>query len=157
MDLNELKELVTLVSDSDVSELEIEDKGFKVKIKKNGAVTTVVPSIASVPAPPPAAAAVSPAAAPAPAGAAPPPAVEDGLTIITSPMVGTFYRQSQPGAEPFVQKGDKVEKGKVLCIIEAMKLMNEIESELRASSSRSSSRTGKAFSSATELFAIREA
>lgn len=124
MDLRKLKTLIDLVSESNVSELEITEADGKVRIVKAGAAPVVMtmPVAAAAPAAP---AAAAPAAA---AEAAPAPAVETGH-VVTSPMVGTFYRASSPGAKAFAEVGDQVKEGQAICIIEAMKIMNEIETD----------------------------
>lgn len=127
MDLKEIQDLIRFVSKSGVTEVEVEREGFKIVIKAERPTTeyhAVVPQQIMMPAP--VAAAPAAAAAPAPAAA---PAAEGGVNI-KSPMIGTFYRSSGPDKEPFVKVGDRVEKGQVVCIIEAMKLFNEIESEV---------------------------
>ncbi|MDH5204683.1 MAG: acetyl-CoA carboxylase biotin carboxyl carrier protein [Hylemonella sp.] len=127
MDLRKLKTLIDLVSESNVSELEITEAEGKVRIVKSaGAVVhgAVMPAAAVAAAAPAAAVAAPPAAAPA---AAPVPV--DAGHVIKSPMVGTFYRSSSPGAKSFVEVGTAVKQGETLCIIEAMKILNEIESD----------------------------
>jgi acetyl-CoA carboxylase biotin carboxyl carrier protein len=124
MDLRKLKTLIDLVSESNVSELEITEAEGKVRIVKGGA--SPVPMQAPVVLPPVAPAAV-PAAAAA-AAAAPAPAEPAGHAV-TSPMVGTFYRAASPGAKPFVEVGSQVKAGETICIIEAMKILNEIEAD----------------------------
>jgi acetyl-CoA carboxylase biotin carboxyl carrier protein len=130
MDLRKLKTLIDLVSESGISELEVTEGEGKVRIVKNAPPVYVQqpsPSYApQLPATPPTAGAYAPAEAPA---AAAPAAVVPQGHIVTSPMVGTFYRAPSPGAEPFVQVGDTVKEGQTICIIEAMKLLNEIESD----------------------------
>lgn len=134
MDLKEIQDLIRFVSKSGVTEVELEKDGFKIVIKSDRpaeqmAYVQQAPMMMTAPvqaAPAPVAAA--PAAAPAPAPAAAP-AGEAGVPI-KSPMIGTFYRSAGPDKEAFVKVGDKVEKGQVVCIIEAMKLFNEIESEV---------------------------
>ncbi|MFM0039659.1 acetyl-CoA carboxylase biotin carboxyl carrier protein [Paraburkholderia strydomiana] len=129
MDLRKLKTLIDLVSESGISELEVTEGEGKVRIVKNAPPVYVQPSASYAPQyaqPPqvPGAEATAAAAAPAtPAVAAP-----QGH-VVTSPMVGTFYRAPSPGADPFVQVGDTVKEGQTICIIEAMKLLNEIESD----------------------------
>lgn len=125
MDLRKLKTLIDLVAESGISELEVTEENDKVRIVNKVQAVTVAsaPVVAAAPAPAPAA----PAAAPAAPAAAEEPAVTG--TPVTSPMVGTFYRAPNPGAEPFVKVGDRVEVGQTLGIIEAMKLLNEIEAE----------------------------
>ncbi|MGS0895230.1 acetyl-CoA carboxylase biotin carboxyl carrier protein [Burkholderia stagnalis] len=130
MDLRKLKTLIDLVSESGISELEVTEGEGKVRIVKNAPPVYVQPTGGYVPQASAPAMAPQPtegAAAPA-AGAAPAPAVPQGH-IVTSPMVGTFYRAPSPGADPFVQVGDTVKEGQTICIIEAMKLLNEIESD----------------------------
>jgi acetyl-CoA carboxylase biotin carboxyl carrier protein len=124
MDLRKLKTLIDLVAESGIAELEITEGEGKVKIVK---FSPAAPPVAYAP---PAAAA--PAAAPAPAAPAPAaaeaPAAPQGH-VVKSPMVGTFYRSPNPGASPFVELGQSVKEGEPLCIIEAMKLLNEIETD----------------------------
>jgi acetyl-CoA carboxylase biotin carboxyl carrier protein len=127
MDLRKLKTLIDLVAESGVSELEVTEGEDKVRIVKNPApiAAPVQQVYASAPAAPAPAAASAPAAAPA-AEAAP---AEPTGHAVKSPMVGTFYRSPTPGADSFVKIGDTVKEGQTLCIIEAMKLLNEIESD----------------------------
>lgn len=120
MDLRKLKTLIDLVSESNVSELEITEADGKVRIVKSGAAPVVMMQAAPQAAPV--------AAEAAPVAAVPAPAVETGH-IVTSPMVGTFYRASSPGAKSFAEVGDVVKEGQAVCIIEAMKIMNEIEAD----------------------------
>ncbi len=125
MDLRKLKTLIDLVSESNISELEITEAEGKVRIVKAGLVPATTMMVAAPAAP----AAMATAAAPTAAAAAAPesaPAVETGHTV-TSPMVGTFYRASSPGGTPLVDLGSTVKEGEPMCIIEAMKIMNEIE------------------------------
>ncbi len=128
MDIKQIQDLIRFVSKSGVSEVAIEQKDFKITIKTNQ-VTTVVSS--NIPAAQPAPAAATAPAAAAPA-AAPQPVVADTSHYITikSPMIGTFYRSASPDKPLFVNVGDEIKVGDVLCIIEAMKLFNEIESEV---------------------------
>lgn len=122
MDLRKLKKLIDLVQASGIAELEITEGEEKVKIVRGGRVVTeaaAVPALA--PAPAPASAAATPATPEAPAP------VEGH--VLKSPMVGTFYRAASPGAKPFVEVGDSVKAGQTVCIIEAMKLLNEIEAD----------------------------
>ena len=123
MDLRKLKTLIDLVSESNVSELEITEADGKVRIVKAGAAPVVMMQQAM-----PMQAAAPAAAAPAVAVLAEVP-VETGH-IIKSPMVGTFYRSSSPGSKAFAEVGDQVKEGQPICIIEAMKIMNEIETEV---------------------------
>jgi len=122
MDLRKLKKLIDLVEESGISELELTEGEEKVRISRAAAAAPVMQQVAAAPL---AAAAAPAVAAPVEAAA---PVVNDGHNV-ESPMVGTFYRASSPEASAFVEVGDKVEVGDTLCIIEAMKLLNEIESD----------------------------
>jgi acetyl-CoA carboxylase biotin carboxyl carrier protein len=124
MDLRKLKKLIDLVQESGIAELEITEGEEKVRIVKGGAVT-VVPGPLAAPAAPERAPA--PAAAPAAAPAEAQPAPEGH--VVKAPMVGTFYRSPSPDAKAFVEVGQTVKEGETICIIEAMKLMNEIEAD----------------------------
>jgi acetyl-CoA carboxylase biotin carboxyl carrier protein len=129
MDLRKLKTLIDLVSESGISELEVTEGEGKVRIVKNAPPVYVQPSASFAPQyaqAAPAAGGEAPAAAAAPAT---PAAAAPQGHVVTSPMVGTFYRAPSPGADPFVQVGDTVKEGQTICIIEAMKLLNEIESD----------------------------
>jgi acetyl-CoA carboxylase biotin carboxyl carrier protein len=127
MDLRKLKKLIDLVQESGISELEVTEGEEKVKIVKHGP-PPMQANVAMSPAPQPPAAPAPAAAAPASAPAeAPPPAVEGH--VVKAPMVGTFYRSSSPNSKPFAELGQAVSVGDTLCIIEAMKLMNEIEAD----------------------------
>ncbi len=126
MDLRKLKTLIDLVSESGVAELEITEGEDRVRIvNRNGAAPVQVHQPVTI-AQPTAVPAPVQEAAPAPAPAAP----KQTGTPLTSPMVGTFYRAPSPGADPFVKVGDTVKKGQVVCIIEAMKLLNEVEADM---------------------------
>jgi len=131
MDIKQIQELIKFVSRSGVNEVAIEQKEFKITIKTNQAPTIVN---AMVPANAPASQVLPAAVAPLPVSTTEPkaPATEDTSNYITikSPMIGTFYRSSSPDKASFVNVGDEVSVGKVICIIEAMKLFNEIESEI---------------------------
>jgi acetyl-CoA carboxylase biotin carboxyl carrier protein len=131
MDLRKLKTLIDLVAESDIAELEVTEGESKVRIVKSSAAPqgqmVMMPSngMQQFAAPQAPAGAAAPAAAPAPAV----PAAETGQ-VIKSPMVGTFYRSSAPGAAAFVEVGTSIKEGDTLCIIEAMKLLNEIDAEV---------------------------
>jgi acetyl-CoA carboxylase biotin carboxyl carrier protein len=133
MNLTQIQELIKFVAKSGVSEVEIEQKDFKITIKtpagKKEVQVIAAQAPVYAPAPPPAPAAVAaPAAASAPAAAAP--AADAKYITIKAPMIGTFYRSAGPGKPVFVNVGDEVKKGQPICIIEAMKLFNEIESDV---------------------------
>jgi acetyl-CoA carboxylase biotin carboxyl carrier protein len=131
MDLRKLKTLIDLVSDSNVSELEITEAEGKVRIVKGGgAMVQGYPMPAPMAAPMVAAPMAAPAAAiPAAPAAAPAAAPVASGHAVKAPMVGTFYRSASPGAKPFVEVGQAVKEGDTLCIIEAMKILNEIEAD----------------------------
>lgn len=132
MDLKVIEKLLKLISESELSEVSIEEGDLKVKVKKYAEPAPAPREqvyYTSAPAPAPAAAPAAPAAAPAAEPAAPAPAASNGQTI-KSPIVGTFYAAPSPNDPNFVKVGDQVKKGDVLCIVEAMKIMNEIESEV---------------------------
>ncbi len=128
MDLRKLKTLIDLVSESNISELEITEAEGKVRIVKAGAAAAASAPMMTyaMPQPTPAPAEAPRAAAPAPAAEAAAPPAETGH-VVTSPMVGTFYRASTPGGKPLVEVGSAVKENEPVCIIEAMKIMNEIE------------------------------
>lgn len=134
MNIKEIQDLIKFVAKSGVNEVEIEQPDFKIIIKSEEKENTekqiIVQAAAPVAAAPVAAAPV--AAAPAPAAPAPAPAVEEDAKYVTipSPMIGTFYRSSGPDKEPFISVGDTIGLGDPVCIIEAMKLFNEIEAEV---------------------------
>jgi acetyl-CoA carboxylase biotin carboxyl carrier protein len=131
MHLDDIKQILELFQEHDLAELEIERDGLKVRIRKASAGPQAQHVVMVPPSVPMAAAAPAPAAGvPAGGGAASPTSIEGvELAVVKSPIVGTLYRSSEPGAPPFVEVGAMVRKGQVLCIIEAMKLMNEIESD----------------------------
>ena len=135
MDSREIRELIELISRSNFSTFELEREGFKLRLVKGGArsgleMTPLPPENGST------VVSVAPAELAAPALSSPVPALpvqpSSDLVEMTSPIVGTFFRASSPGAAPFVESGTRVKPGQVLCIIEAMKLMNEIEAEIDA-------------------------
>lgn len=152
MDLRKLKTLIDLVSESNVSELEITEAEGKVRIVKSGGavVQQYVPAPVQA-APAPAQAAAAPVAElPAPPAAAAAPAGH----IVKSPMVGTFYRSSSPGAKPFVEVGSQVKEGETICIIEAMKILNEIEADKSGTVTRILGENGQAVEYGQPLFVI---
>lgn len=126
MDLRKLKTLIDLVSESGISELEVTEGEGKVRIVKNAAPVYLPSQAQYAPAPQVTGAAAAPAESDTPAT---PAAATPQGHVVTSPMVGTFYRAPSPGADPFVQVGDSVKEGQTICIIEAMKLLNEIEAD----------------------------
>src|SRR5690349_13156235 len=129
INLKEIEALIKLIKKSGVSEVSLDLKDFKITVKNNGH-SAPAPVIVSAPAmAPPTQAAPAPAAAPSQASK-PSASDESKLITVRSPMIGTFYRSSSPDKPPFASAGDETAPGKVLCIIEAMKLFNEIESEV---------------------------
>lgn len=136
MRASQIKELVGIVEKSNIEELEVTKWwGHKVRIRKNAAASVITPVEhievpAKAPAAPTQAAAPAPAPAPTPVVETVAPAENANFTEIKAPMVGTFYRSPSPEASPFVKEGDTVSKGQTLCIIEAMKLMNELEADV---------------------------
>jgi acetyl-CoA carboxylase biotin carboxyl carrier protein len=149
MDLRKLKTLIDLVSESNISELEITEAEGKVRIVKAG-----VAAVAVAPAPVAAPAVVLPAAAPAAAPVAEPAPAAPAARVIKSPMVGTFYRAASPGAKPFADIGDAVKPGQAVCIIEAMKIMNEIESDLEGRIAKLLCENGQAVEFGQPLFVL---
>ncbi|HEX2545315.1 MAG TPA: acetyl-CoA carboxylase biotin carboxyl carrier protein [Ramlibacter sp.] len=150
MDLRKLKTLIDLVSESNVSELEITEAEGKVRIVKGGpaqafAAPTSMPAPVAAPA-----AALAPAAAPAAAPVAEAPKGH----IVKSPMVGTFYRASAPGAKSFVEVGSQVKEGETVCIIEAMKILNEIETDKAGTITQILCENGQAVEYGQPLFVI---
>ena len=162
MDFDDIEKILTLVREHELAEFELERDGLKLRVRKAQAtaampapIPVVLPATSHSPAP--VAAAASPASvAPAPAAA---PDVEDEmeLAVVKSPIVGTFYRSPEPGAPSFVEIGQRVKKDQVLCIIEAMKLMNEITSEYEGEIVNIYVENGKPVQYGERLFAIRTA
>ncbi|MBC5765526.1 acetyl-CoA carboxylase biotin carboxyl carrier protein [Ramlibacter albus] len=153
MDLRKLKTLIDLVSESNVSELEITEAEGKVRIVKGGgAMVQPMAAPAAMHAPP-----AMPVGAPQPAAAAPQaapaPEVPAGHTV-KSPMVGTFYRSSAPGAKPFVEVGQAIKEGETICIIEAMKILNEIEADKSGTITKILCENGQAVEYGQPLFII---
>jgi len=173
MNQKEIKELIELLVEKDIAEFQLERGDVKVHIKRGGAaqplpVVHVAPAVAPISAiPAPAAPAVAPMPATAgpegsaapPSAAQPPapaPADDSDLHLVKSPIVGTFYESPSPGAPPFVKIGDSVQEGQVLCIIEAMKLMNEIEAEVSGVLAKAFVSNGTPVEYGMPLFGIRK-
>jgi acetyl-CoA carboxylase biotin carboxyl carrier protein len=163
VNLKELKEILQLLDEKEIAEFELEEEGMKLRIRKaspSAPASVVMPVLQPAPAaapvapPPTAPAPAAPAAAPAPLPAA---QAEAGLVIVKSPIVGTFYRTPDPNSPAFVSVGDKVRPGQVMCIIEAMKLMNEIESELAGEIVTIHHESGQPVQFGDPLFSIRPA
>jgi acetyl-CoA carboxylase biotin carboxyl carrier protein len=158
LDLKELKEILQILDEKDIAEFELEEQGIKLRIRKAASqaqALAVAPSVAAAPAPTVAGAALvsaEPRPVPVPGAEAP---ADEGLHMIKSPIVGTFYRARDPNSPPFVQAGDRVKAGQILCIIEAMKMMNEIESEVEGEVVRVLRENGNPVQYGEPLFAIR--
>ena len=162
MNLDEIKEILALVRENDLEEFELERDGLKVRVRKAGSGHVVVsPPVNplamahAMTAPAPVAAAPGSAPASAPSAAVPIEAEGVELAVIKSPIVGTVYLAPEPGAKPFVQVGDTVKKGQVLCIIEAMKLMNEIECDCDGEVATVYVQNSQAVQFGDRLFAVR--
>ena len=174
MNQREIRELIELLVEKDIADFELERGDMKLHIKRGGApqpppVVHVAPTVASIPVPSLSAAASSPVAAaphggtnnsagaatPAPSAPAVEAVAEAGLFIVKSPIVGTFYDAPSPGAPPFVKIGDSVQEGQALCIIEAMKLMNEIEAEVAGVLAKAFVSNGNPVEYGMPLFGIR--
>ena len=155
MDLDQLKKILDLVRTHELSEFEIEHEGLRLKIRKDGVVHVAPASaapVAGAPASVPSVGAPAPIAAASSAGDAD---AEVELAVVKSPIVGTFFRSPEPGAPAFVDVGSQVKKGQVLCIIEAMKLMNEIDSEYDGEVTNVYVENGQPVQYGERLFAIR--
>jgi acetyl-CoA carboxylase biotin carboxyl carrier protein len=161
MNLDDIKQILDLVREHDLAEFEIERDGLKVRIRKAGREVGFVPQTVMAPAAPPMVSSSVPSpAAPSPANVAAGPGAEPDavdLGVVKSPIVGTFYRSAEPGAPAFVDVGDVVKKGQVLCIIEAMKLMNEIESDCDGEIVKIYVENGKPVQYGDRLFAVKVA
>jgi acetyl-CoA carboxylase biotin carboxyl carrier protein len=155
MNQKELKELIEFLIEKDIAEFELERGDVKVKIKRAAeAPPAVLPDSRYI--------AVHPAPVPIPTvervdPAASAPAPEEGLHIVKSPIVGTFYESPSPGSPPFVKVGDPLEVGQVLCIVEAMKLMNEIECDVAGELVKKLVANGQPIEYGQELFVLRPA
>ncbi|HTS16966.1 MAG TPA: acetyl-CoA carboxylase biotin carboxyl carrier protein [Verrucomicrobiae bacterium] len=155
MELEQIKAIIGMMKDNDLSEFSLEQDGFKIRIKRGpeGFQQTVsLPPAA--PAQAPAAASAAPASAAAPALAAPAPVVSDDKHIV-SPMVGTFYRAASPDAPPYIEVGQEVDPETVVCIIEAMKVMNEIKAEVKGVVTEILAENAKPVEFGQKLFAVR--
>jgi acetyl-CoA carboxylase biotin carboxyl carrier protein len=154
VNLKELKEILQILEDQEITEFELEQEGTKLRVRRGGEAPPAGPTPSSVsaaaPVPlpePPLVATDSPSPSPA----------EGGLAIVKSPIVGTFYRAPDPNSAPFVSVGDSVAIGQVLCIIEAMKLMNEIEAEVAGEIVKVHHESGQPVQYGEPLFTVRPA
>ena len=167
MNQKEIKELIELLVEKDITEFELERGDMKLHVKRGASSAPIVQMapavhaqpIAVAPQPTPIAAAAAPPsgqAASAPAAAATPEAADADLFIVKSPIVGTYYEAPSPGTPPFVKVGDTVKEGQVLCIIEAMKLMNEIEAEVSGVVAKMFISNGSPVEYGMPIFGIRQ-
>ena len=157
MDFEEINQILAMMREHELSEFELEHQGFKIRIKKEAGQFAVAPPqvVAAMPAVPAASPIAPPPTAPAPSAES---SEEDGeleFAIVKSPIVGTFYRASEPEARPFADVGDVVKQGQVLCIIEAMKLMNEIESDVDGVVAAIYPQNGQPVEYGEKLFAVK--
>lgn len=161
MNLKEIKELVQFLKEEDITEFELERGDVKVRIKRGAVDTAQSPADRIITVHPAPLQAVHTPGAPVPPPSAPPavpvepPKPEEGLHMVRSPIVGTYYESPSPGSPPFVKPGDSVEAGQVLCIVEAMKLMNEIEADVGGEIVKCLVKNGQPIEYGQELFAIR--
>ena len=146
LSFKEIKELIDLVSERGLGGLEVERAGFRLRIE--GVPAAATNGGGALPAP-------AAATAPEPAAAPAPEETPTDVHVITSPIVGTFYRAPSPEADPFAEVGERVSRGKILCIIESMKLMNEIESDVEGEILEVYPRNGQPVEYGEKLFAIR--
>ena len=172
MNQKEIRELIQFLVEKDIAEFELERGDMKLHIKRGGSsqsapVVHVAPALTPMPAiPVPVAPVAAPSPATAPSGGdgaakggavhAPAPSEDAGLHVVKSPIVGTFYEAPSPGTPPFVKIGDTVQEGQVLCIIEAMKLMNEIEAEVSGVLAKAFVSNGNPVEYGMPLFGIRQ-
>ena len=155
MDFDEIKQILEMMREHELSEFELERDNFKLRIQKQGAGRWVA-AAPGTPAPP--AMPLTPESAPAAGSGAPVLTTADDeleLAVVKSPIVGTFYRAAEPGSRPYAEVGDVVKKGHVLCIIEAMKLMNEINAEIHGEVVKVYVESGHAVQYGERLFAIK--
>ena len=160
MDLKAIKQVVEMMKRSEISEFEIEEKDFKLRLSRKNGDTQIIQAPAPVAAAPIAAAApavpAAPAAPAAPATAAAP-AEEQGVSVVKSPMVGTFYTAASPDSPVFAKVGAKVSADSIVCIIEAMKVMNEIQAELSGTITEVLVENGEAVEYGQPLFKVKTA
>jgi len=151
LDLKAIKQVVEMMKRSEISEFEIEEKDFKLRLSRKNGDTQIIQAAAPV-----AAAPIAPAAPAAPATAAAP-AEEQGVSVVKSPMVGTFYTAASPDSPVFAKVGGKVGADSIVCIIEAMKVMNEIQAELSGTITEVLVENGEAVEYGQPLFKVKTA
>jgi acetyl-CoA carboxylase biotin carboxyl carrier protein len=157
MNLKELKELILFLKEEGITEFELERGDVRVRVKRGDTVVAPLPDPRYYAVPTAPSAASDPGGVPVGSTAPPPrvPEPEEELHMVRSPIVGTFYESPSPGSPPFVKAGDEVSVGQVLCIVEAMKLMNEIESDIAGEVVKKLVANGQPIEYGQELFAIR--
>ena len=160
MNQKELKELIEFLIEKDIAEFELERGDVKVRVKRAGEAHAAPPdsryyAVHSAPPPAPEFASAPPATPPPPVTPVPAPEPAEDLHIVRSPIVGTFYESPSPGSPPFIKAGDTISVGQVLCIVEAMKLMNEIESDVAGEVVKRLVAHGQPIEYGQELFAVR--
>jgi acetyl-CoA carboxylase biotin carboxyl carrier protein len=159
MDFDEITQILAMMREHDLAEFELERGDVKLRLRKHDSRPVMMPAVAGPAASPPIV--VPPSAAQAPPAAGPATPVLDAadeeveLAVVKSPIVGTFYRSAEPGARAFAEVGDRVRKGQVLCIIEAMKLMNEINAECDGEVVKVYVENGQAVQYGERLFAVK--
>jgi len=161
LDIKQIKQIIDLIRRSELTEFAIEEKDFKLKICREGTGAVAAPAALPAqgflaPSVPLAAAPASTAGASAPPSATAAPAEEENVTYIKSPMVGTFYHASSPDSPPFVEEGTKVTETSVVCIIEAMKIMNEIQAETKGTILEVLVENGQPVEYGQQLFKVKQ-
>ena len=157
MDFKKIKKLVSLVETSDISSLSVEEDNLKVEIKREiNAPSPVIQQTVAAPQAPIAAAPVAPVAVDTPAAAPEKPSTDANLTEIKSPMVGTFYASPNPESPPFVTPGKTINEGEIICIVEAMKLFNEIEADISGTVEKICVQNGDPVEFGQPLFLVRK-
>ena len=157
MDLKQIKIVIDLMKRSDLTDFEVEEEGFKLRIRRNSGLPTVLAQPHAAPAAAPVPVVATPTA---PASIASAPAAvgeEPGIIYIKSPMVGTFYRTASPESPPLAEKGTVVTESTVVCIIEAMKIMNEIQAEVKGTIVEALVESGQAVEYGQRLFKVKQA
>ena len=156
MELDEIRKILELMREHDLAEFELEGENTKLRLRKHAAPTwSAGPVMPQMPYSAPPVVAAPPASAPSPTHVLTPESEDVDLAIVKSPIVGTFFRAAEPGAKPFADLGQMVRKGQVLCIIEAMKLMNEINAECDGEVVRVYVENGQAVQYGERLFAVK--
>jgi len=153
LDISDLKEILRILEAQDITEFELEQDGVKLRVCRHSA--GLLQAAGAAPAPPAPRAAAPPSPVLAAEAPAPPAEPAENGTLVKSPIVGTFYRAADPNSPPFVSVGDRVKVGQVLCIIEAMKLMNEIEAEVAGEIARVHPENGQPVQYGDPLFTVR--